>query len=58
MRLLIEPSEDEKRNGWTAETLTAYHTKREEETQKALDWQLRKPVRPRATNSGYRRFRR
>ena len=25
---LIEPTEDEKRNGWTAETLTQYHAER------------------------------
>lgn len=34
---LVEPSEDEKRNGWTAETLTAYLAERKAATSMALE---------------------
>lgn len=38
---LIEPTEDEKRNGWTAESLTAYVRERKEASRKQLDWTVR-----------------
>ena len=38
---LIEPSEDEKANGWTAETLTAYLRERE---QQQAEFKPRGPV--------------
>lgn len=57
-RRLLEPTDEERKNGWTAETLTAYHEQREIETQKALDWQMRPRVRARVQNSKYSRFRR
>ena len=55
---LIEPSEDEKRNGWTAESLTAYHAERDAAAQKSLDWQMRPKAKPAVQNHRYSRFRR
>ena len=47
----IEPTEDEKKNGWTAETLTAYVRERD-------NVDHRKPKeRPVKTNSKYSPFR-
>ena len=40
-RSLIEPSDDEARNGWTAESLTAYVAAVNESTQRKLDWSKR-----------------
>ena len=48
---LVEPTEDEARNGWEAEGLTAYLAERERAQAVAiLD---RKPARPRWANSRY-----
>jgi hypothetical protein len=53
MGKLIEPTEEERLNGWTAEALTAYHAQREAETAKALDWTERPKLRATAQNSRY-----
>jgi hypothetical protein len=45
-RELVEPTEAEKRNGWTAESLTAYRAEQEERTQSLLDWGGRAKKRP------------
>ena len=51
----IEPTEDEKRNGWTTETLTQYLADREKAQSAAvLD---RKPARQTRANSKYRPLR-
>ncbi len=38
MSKLIEPNEHERRNGWTAETLTAYVNERRKASQDRVDW--------------------
>jgi hypothetical protein len=53
---LMEPTDAERRNGWTAETLTAYHAKQNEFTQAALDWGGRPKKRP-TMQKGYRPWR-
>ncbi len=40
---LIEPNEDERKNGWSAETLTAYVHERRRAQQASLDWKSRSP---------------
>lgn len=53
----MEPSPEEIQNGWDAESLTAYHAQREQETAAALDWTKRDKGKPKVQNSKYRRFR-
>ena len=49
---LIEPSEGEKRNGWDAESLTAYLSQQDAATQAKLDphAEHRRQTRPQAMN--------
>jgi hypothetical protein len=42
----IEPSEEEKRNGWTTKTLSAYLAEREAAQGAVLDPAARRPARP------------
>lgn len=49
---LIEPNEDERKNGWSAETLTAYVHERRRAQQASLDWKSRSPPRPQMQNGG------
>ena len=52
----IEPTEAEKRYGWTAETLTAYHAEREAAQGQAVDInsiQRQRQRRPRIQNHKY-----
>lgn len=52
---LIQPTEEEARNGWTAETLTEY-VKRQADVQKGViyfDPQHRQPKRPAVANGRY-----
>jgi hypothetical protein len=53
---VIEPNEDEKKNGWTTETLTAYLTERRAGQSLAVDvnsLQRRLARRPDETNHNY-----
>ena len=54
-RSLIEPSDDEARNGWTAESLMAYVAAVNESTQRKLDWSKRK-AKPIRQNSKFNPF--
>ncbi len=55
---LVEPTADEARNGWTAETLTEYLAERAQEDAKlAFRMFDRKPRRSRWANSKYSPFR-
>ena len=56
-RLTFEPTEDEKRNGWTRESLTKYMAERSHEGVIHGDPAFRKPKRPSAANSRYSPFR-
>lgn len=56
-RPLIEPSEDEKRNGWTATSLTQYVIEQDAAASLRLDPAMRQ-TRPRRCNSRYNPFRR
>jgi hypothetical protein len=49
---LMTPTPEEARNGWTPETLTAYHRKQNETTQAALDWNGRPKRRPNVQSKG------
>ena len=53
----VEPTEDEKRNGWTAETLSKYLHDREQANSRSLDWKERPKAKPRVANSRYSPFR-
>jgi hypothetical protein len=46
---LIEPTEDEKRNGWTAESLTAYVRAQEKASLDRANGFDREPVKPQTT---------
>lgn len=52
---MVEPSEEEKRNGWTAESLTAYLRERGNAQfgMVTFDPEYRSPRRPRQTNGDY-----
>jgi hypothetical protein len=53
--VLIQPTDEERRNGWTAETLTAY-VKRQSDSQRGViffDPAHRKPSRPKMANGTY-----
>lgn len=52
---LIEPTDDELRNGWTAKTLTAYHAEREQARAAVIS--DRPPLKPRMAKSKYRPLR-
>lgn len=49
MTNLIEPTEDEKRNGWTAETLTAYLKQQDKAAMTRADAFERAPEKPQTT---------
>lgn len=53
---LIQPSADEIKNGWTAETLTAYLQERDQANKNVIEFQpgTRELRRPRQQNSRYR----
>lgn len=51
---LVEPTRLEKRNGWTAETLTAYLNERAASQLNAADIHGRPPRRPDESNHRYR----
>lgn len=54
MEALIEPTEDEKRNGWNAVTLTAYVHERDIEQRLKMDpHHESRAMRPRAQNHKY-----
>lgn len=56
---LVEPNEDERRNGWTAESLTAYLAERKAGQTLAIDphsIQRRMAAKPRQQNSKYNIF--
>ena len=52
-RVLIEPSEEEARNGWTAESLTTYIDERRGAQEANVDPHLRPRVRPSEQNHRY-----
>ncbi len=55
MGQLVEPTEDERRNGWTAETLTAYLAERNSAQERYIDpHDESRRRRPNAANSRYR----
>jgi hypothetical protein len=56
---VIEPNEEEKRNGWTTQTLTAYVAMVRASSSKRLDpgSKARRAQRPRHTNNHYSPFR-
>ena len=56
---LIHPTEEEAANGWTAETLTAYHAERERAQSGVIsfDETYRAPARQGRANSLYRPLR-
>ena len=54
---LIEPTDEEKRNGWTAETLTAYvHEQRAAQTVRIDPKSFSRQARPTRANSKYSPF--
>jgi hypothetical protein len=56
---LVQPSADELKNGWTAETLTAYHAERFKAQSGVIlfDANFRKKPKPRVANGNYRPLR-
>ncbi len=56
---LIQPTEEEAANGWTAETLTAYHSERERAQAGVINFDetYRSPARRSRANSLYRPLR-
>ncbi len=49
---LIEPTEDERRNGWDAQSLTAYVREQRHAQESRLDWHARPRPRPQMQNGG------
>ncbi len=50
---LIEPSADERRNGWDAKSLTKYVHEQRAANAAALDWKARPRPRPQVQNGGF-----
>ncbi len=51
---LIEPTEDERKNGWDAKSLTQYVHEQRAANAAALDWKARPRPRPQVQNGGFR----
>lgn len=57
---LMEPTPEDIRNGWTAETLTAYHAERKRANDGVIarNPEYRRPEKPQKANSKYKPLRR
>ena len=49
---LIEPTEEERKNGWDAKSLTKYVNEQRAANAAALDWKARPRPRPQVQNGG------